>query len=257
MSKNPPLPDMSPENYAEIYEYFENYEINQRVNRLGFAALTTLYRSAMYFVGDADEVIADHVQATGDKPPGSLEFVSTHSTMGDTGAATSLVLHEPFTHLQENTLIPAKKDIFDWPIVKDIVPDLQAIPQLRGFKDEETKLAANEELIGVCTRYIDANGNVFIFGEGGRGDNSVLRPLRTGFARIALGVKDPENLLTVPMAIVYRMPRLKLLPLIVIEEPFSPAGMTHEQIMETTHTRMQSALTQAHQLRTQRYQLAA
>lgn len=237
-------PELVPENYEAIYEYFLNFEPNERIQNMGFWVMNATHGPEIHYLGDADSTVADHLEAGK-----SLILPPNHQSNADTPVLASLVCFEPFQLLRNNTTIPAKAEMFDWPLLGKFFPHMLAHPTFRGkdfAKDEEGQALrelVTAALIQFNIDYIDNGGNVALFPESTRNmeQPGIVQALRQGIARIALGVARPEDLLIVPIGIHYRNNRLKLKPVVVINEPFSPAGMTQDALLERTRNDIQEA----------------
>jgi len=204
----------------------------------------TLYRSEMHYVGDAEETIPAHLQSGG-----SILISPYHQSLADTPTLAGIGCEKPFITLKGTTNIPAKAEMFGWPLVGRFVPHMRAHPTFRGadFAPDDAGQALRKEVghavVALNIDNIDAGGNDAMFGRGTRDKtrSGQAGPLRKGIGRISTGVKNPENLLVVTAGIAYRWYHLRLRPLVVINEPFCPAGMTVEEVVEEAEIRTQEA----------------
>ncbi|HEY4964188.1 MAG TPA: hypothetical protein VIH90_05825 [Candidatus Saccharimonadales bacterium] len=141
-------------------------------------------------------------------------------------------------------------------IIGRFFPHMLAHPAFRSrdFRDDESGVLLRhdviDDLINFNVDHINNGGNIAIFSEATR--NKVnpreVQELKTGIGRITVGVDDPSKLLIVTMAFAYKSERLKLRPLAVVGEPFSPRGMELDEVLKETRERMQAATTEAFDL---------
>ncbi len=245
------LPELIPENHQLIYEYFGNFEPSQRIQKIGFAVMHCLYGSEVHYEGSASTIISEHLSNNG-----RAILSPNHQSNADTPTVAGLVYEKPFELLRNTTIIPAKAEMFDWPLIGKFFPHMLAHPAFRGknFSHDEAgkelRSEVTDNLIQFNIDYINNGGNVAIFSEATRNKNNPqeVQELRQGIARIALGVKRPADLLIITPGIAYKHPRLKLSPLVVVPEPFCPDGMSQQEVLKVTRDRMQKATTQAFDL---------
>jgi len=244
------LPELTPENHEEIYEYFTEFEPNKHIQSLGFYAMHAWSNSDVQYKNSSNETIKTHL-ANG----GSVMLSPNHQCNADTPTVAGLVHSDKdtFGPLKGTTIIPAKAAMFTQPFLGKFIPHMGAHPTFRSkdfSKDEAGQLLQNEvteDLLKFNIEYLNNGGNIALFSEGTRnkGNPREVQKLKTGIARIALGTNDPSRLLIVTMGIAYKQNKLKRRPNIVVNEPFSPSGMTVEELLENTRTRMQLATTEA------------
>lgn len=108
-------------------------------------------------------------------------------------------------------------------------------------------MEVTESLMRFNINKINQGSNLAMFPEGTRNKNSLrdIQPLKSGLARIALGVKDPGNLLVVPLGFAYRKDHPKRSPVAVVPSPISPARFESEELLHATRAAMQEAATEA------------
>ena len=245
------MPELVPEKYEEIYKYFRDFEPNKRLQDFGFAVMHSLYKSEVHYTDESSQTIQDHL-ADG----GSLILSPNHQSNADTPTIAGLACEDTFAAIKGTTIIPAKADMFGWPILGKFFPHMMAHPVFRSkdFSDDTNgRLLRNEvvnNLINFNIDHINKGGNIAIFPEATRNkvNPSEVRKLKKGIGRIAVGVDDPSKLLIATMGFAYRLKHLKLRPLVVIGEPFSPTGMVQDEVLEETRRRMQIATTEAFEL---------
>lgn len=248
------IPPLQPENYQEIYQAFGDLRPNPRTQKLGFAVMHLAYKSQVHYEHQADQIIKHHLQAGG-----SVIIAPNHQSNADTPTVGGLAYEDCFSGLAGATTAPGKADMFTWPVLgKYVFPHLLIHPTFRGkdfTADEPGQLLrkqVTDRLLQFNVDFINRGGNVALFPEGTRNKDNPrhIQKIRGGIAHIALGVEDPVRTLIVPMGFAYRSPRLHLRPLVVVAEPFSPAGLMHDDILHKTGTAMQSAVDQAFDLTT-------
>lgn len=244
------IPELTPENHVEIYEYFNDFEPNKHIQNLGFYAMHAWSNSDVQYKNNSNETIKTHLTNGG-----SVMLSPNHQCNADTPTVAGLVHSDKdtFGPLKGTTIIPAKAAMFTQPFLGKFIPHMGAHPTFRSKdfrKDETGQLLQNEvteDLLKFNIDHLNNGGNIALFSEGTRnkGNPREVQKLKTGIARIALGTDDPSRLLIVTMGIAYKQNKLKRRPNIVVNEPFSPSGMTVEQLLDNTRTRMQKATTEA------------
>jgi len=96
----------------------------------------------------------------------------------------------------------AKAPLFRTPVVSWFVRAFGSIPVERRI-DPGADLNRNREMFARVRRHLSAGGAVALFPEGTSHSDPRLRPLKSGAARIALGVQSAEPLRIQPVGLVY------------------------------------------------------
>ena len=239
---------LNPQNYAQIYNTFEKFEPNPTVQRLGFLAMSKLYESELVFKNGSDEIIENHLNNGG-----NLILTPNHQSNADIPTVAALAHTKTFDKLRGNTIIPAKVDMFKWPLVGRFIPHMQAHPTFRSkdFDDSHysriLKMEVTESLMRFNINKINKGSNLAMFPEGTRNQKNLrdVQPLKSGLARIALGVKDPSNLLIVPLGFSYRKDHPKRSPVAVVPSPISPQGFDDKELLQVTRAMIQEAVSEA------------
>ena len=247
--------EIVPANHVAIYEKFTDYPVNKAIQNLGFAAMHAAFRCTVQYVGDTEAVISEHTDAHK-----SLILAPNHHRNEDTPTLASMVYEPPFKSLKGKTIIPAKAELFKNPLTRWFIPHMMAHPAFRakdfaGLEyEQELRAQTRDALLKINIDHIDNGGSIGLFPESTRNrlDPRVIQPLRRGIAEIARNVDDPDSVLIVPMGFWYKKTVgkgvLRLKPYVVVEEPFSPLFMTKDEVLQKTHSRIQSATLQAHDI---------
>ncbi len=242
---------ISPENHEKIYEHFANIEINKKLQSIGFFAMHLLYKSDVYYENNSDEKIHSHLSNGG-----SVILAPNHQSLADTPTIAGLVYEDAFKPLKGTTIIPAKAEMFIWPLVGRFIPHMLAHPAFRSksFDDipegKTMRDAATNNLINFNIDHLNNGGHCAIFSESTRNRNNPkeVRDLKTGIARIAMGVKNRDSLAIIPMGFAYRIKSLHLRPLVVAGEPIITTGMNQEEILDSAKDSIQEVTTKAFEL---------
>ena len=249
------MPEIAPENYEAVYQYFETFEPNLRIQNLGFAVMHAMYSSEVHYQNGMDSRIHSHL-AVG----GNVILAPNHQSNADTPTIAGLVYEEPFELLRNTTNIPAKADMFEWPVLGKFFPHMRAHPTWRKVDFPDTpegkvlRDAATDRLILLNIEGLDHGENAALFTQATRKKKQphVIEEIKPGIARISIGAKDPDKLLIVAMGFAYKFVHIKntvkLRPVVVVPEPFCPAGMNQERILYETKRRIQVATTRAFEL---------
>jgi 1-acyl-sn-glycerol-3-phosphate acyltransferase len=245
------MPELKPENYEQIYEYFEEFEPSKRIQDIGFGLMHAAYGSEMHYQADSYGTISKHLGEGG-----SVILAPKHQSNADTPTIAGLVYEEPFKFMRGTTIIPAKASMFEWPLLGKFFPHMLAHPAFRSkdFADtnggKELRAAVTSRLIDLNIGHLNQGGNNAIFVEGTRdkANPDQVKQIKSGIGRIAVGAKDPSSVLIVPVGIAYQTKRPKLRPIIVVEEPFSPKNMLQEDVTELTRYGLQKATSKAFRL---------
>lgn len=130
------------------------------------------------------------------------------------GGACVFVLNHPnalvdpvfiLCHAPRRVSFLAKEPLFRMPVIGSLVRALEAIPVYRR-QDEGADTARNHETFTLARALLKRGGSIAICPEGVSHSDTKLRPLKTGAARIALGVaaQDPGlDLKIVPAGLYY------------------------------------------------------
>ncbi len=239
---------LNPENHIEIYDEFDKFEAVKVIQNLGFFVMHTLYSSKVEFTNDSKEQINHHIRNRG-----SVILAPNHQSLADTPTIASLVYEDTFSPLKGTTIIPAKAEMFDWPLLGRFFPHMLAHPAFRAknfSKDAEGTLLrkqVTEELISFNINHLNKGGHSAIFAESTRNKKSPrdVQELKSGIGRIALGVDNPNNLLIVPLGFAYKLNKLKLMPSVVVGDPITPVSLNQEQLLHKTRSNIQDATIKA------------
>ncbi len=113
----------------------------------------------------------------------------------------------------------AKAPLFRMPVIGWLCRRFEAIPVHRR-QDTGSDPAQNRETFETARRILQRGGAIAIFPEGTSHDDSRMRPLKTGAARIALGTGEPIRI--VPASIYYRAKQtFRSVALLYFGEPFA------------------------------------
>jgi 1-acyl-sn-glycerol-3-phosphate acyltransferase len=130
------------------------------------------------------------------------------------GGACVFVLNHPnalvdpvfiLCHAPRRVSFLAKEPLFRMPVIGSLVRAMEAIPVYRK-QDEGADTARNRETFTLARSLLRRGGSIAICPEGTSHSDTKLRPLKTGAARIALGViaQDPTlDLKIVPAGLYY------------------------------------------------------
>ncbi len=244
-------PELVPGNHEAIFEFYRAFEPNQKIQRFGFALMHAVYRSEVHYDADAASAIREHLEGGG-----SLIVAPNHQSNADTPTIGGLIYEDAFALLRDNVIAPGKASLFRWPILGKFLEHMGVHPTFRGkdYQDDEEgqllRKTVADSVVGLNIDYVNNGGSIAIFPEGtrNRGNPLEIQKLRTGIGNIAVGVEDPANVLIVPMGFAYRWQHVKLSPVVVVNEPFSPESMTRDQVLAETQTRIQSATIEAFDL---------
>lgn len=132
-----------------------------------------------------------------------------------------------FTLAPRPVSVLAKEPLFRMPVLGRMVRAMGAIPVERR-QDPGADLAKNRDMFARVRAHLAAGGAVALFPEGTSHSDPRLRPLRTGAARIALGVRAGLPLQIQPVGLFYTAKeRFRSAALVFFGEPFtiSPAPL--------------------------------
>jgi 1-acyl-sn-glycerol-3-phosphate acyltransferase len=114
----------------------------------------------------------------------------------------------------------AKAPLFRTPIVSWFVRAFGSIPVERRM-DPGADLTRNREMFARVRRHLSAGGAVALFPEGTSHSDPRLKPLKSGAARIALGVQSAEPLRIQPVGLIYTAKEtFRSSALVAFGEPF-------------------------------------
>lgn len=240
--------ELVPTKHEAIYAQFDDYSPNRVVQAMGFAAMRAVYRSEVYYRGNADQSVRSHLEEGG-----SVIVAPNHQSNADTPTIGGLIYEPAFELVRGKVIAPGKASLFRTPLLGRFFADMGVHPTFRSkdfTKDEsgqELREAVTDSIIRLNVRHIDGGGSVAIFPEGTRnkGNPREIQKLRRGIGIIATSVEDPDQVRVVTMGFAYRAPRLHLRPIVVVNEPFNPVGMTVDEILGETHERITSATSEA------------
>lgn len=99
----------------------------------------------------------------------------------------------------------ARSGLFRNPLLRPILGLIQAVPIYRRRPGQEQASAANEDSFRRCHEYLDAGRVILIFPEGQSHSDPMLRPLKTGAARLAIGFHERRGVLpaVVPVGLTF------------------------------------------------------
>jgi glycerol-3-phosphate O-acyltransferase/dihydroxyacetone phosphate acyltransferase len=115
----------------------------------------------------------------------------------------------------------AKAPLFRTPVVSWFVRAFGSIPVERRI-DPGADLTRNREMFARVRRHLAAGGALALFPEGSSHSDPRLKPLKSGAARIALGVRSTEPLRIQPVGLVYTAKEtFRSSALVAFGEPFA------------------------------------
>lgn len=97
-----------------------------------------------------------------------------------------------FVSLPRRVSFLAKSTLFAIPVLGRLIRAFEALPVYRGI-DSNGDLTGNLETFKACRQFLSDNRCVAIFPEGISHDETKLKPVRTGAARIALGAVGVQD----------------------------------------------------------------
>lgn len=97
-----------------------------------------------------------------------------------------------FVSLPRRVSFLAKSTLFEIPVLGRLVRAFEALPVFRRI-DTKGDLAGNLETFNSCRRFLNDNRCIAIFPEGISHDETMLKPVKTGAARIALGAAGVQD----------------------------------------------------------------
>jgi len=126
-----------------------------------------------------------------------------------------------FTMFPRPVSVLAKEPLFRMPIIGRLVRAMGSIPVERR-QDPGADLRKNHEMFAKVRERLAAGDAVALFPEGTSHSDPRLRPLRTGAARIALGVSSPLPVQIQPVGLFYTAKeRFRSAALVYFGEPFA------------------------------------
>lgn len=163
------------------------------------------------------------------------------------GGACVFVLNHPnalvdpvfiLCHAPRRVSFLAKEPLFRMPVIGALVRALDSIPVYRK-QDEGADTARNRETFAHARRLLRGGGSIAICPEGVSHSDTKLRPLKTGAARIALGVasQDPTlDLKIVPAGLYYTAKTaFRSAALLHFGEPFKVEAVALDADGEPSH----------------------
>jgi glycerol-3-phosphate O-acyltransferase/dihydroxyacetone phosphate acyltransferase len=145
-----------------------------------------------------------------------------------------------FTLSPRPVSVLAKEPLFRMPVLGSLVRAMGSIPVERR-QDPGADLAKNREMFARVRAHLAAGGAVALFPEGTSHSDPRLRPLRTGAARIALGVPARRPLQIQPVGLFYTAKeRFRSAALVSFGEPFAVAPVPLDPHGEPPGDRVQA-----------------
>ena len=134
----------------------------------------------------------------------------------------------------------AKAPLFRIPLVGWLVRSAGSIPVQRR-QDPGADLSKNREMFGRVRAHLAAGGAVALFPEGTSHSDPRLKPMKTGAARIALGVSAPTPLRIQPVGLFYTDKRtFRSAALVYIGESFEVSPAPLDELGEPPADRVQA-----------------
>ena len=195
-------PPVTIDTIPEVYEYYVNNPVDERVTRFGYGAFSAIFRSHVsLWSEDAEQYIEDSL-ADGKQ----FILAANHLNTYDQFLLSSLTYKVPSLEpLIGNTFIPAKTDLFQNSWLRWMVEQLGAIPAYRGkdFKDraDPRRVISKDGLLDISTMRIDFGQNMGIYPEQTRNKHEPHRvqELRRGIGEIACMTIANKDLIILPV----------------------------------------------------------
>lgn len=206
-------PEISVENYDEIYNYYAKSNTHPRFAKFGHGVMGLVYRPEASFEPGAEDQIAAHFQEGG-----SMIVASNHVNIHDQFSVAALAGREDvLSPLIGNTIIPAKVSLFKYPGLRYLVEGMGSVPTFRhkdvvsnppqpGDQEKlKMKQSADMRLIRLMTGALETGRNIAIFPEGTRNaDNPArLQKIQRGVGVIAHAAGRKANVAILPVGLSY------------------------------------------------------
>lgn len=251
------MPKMQPDNYEEIYKYFQEFQPNPIKQDRFFRAMHRLFPATVSYEGGAGKQIQSHLSGGG-----SIILAPNHIANPDSLVIASIAVSQPyFEGIKGSTTIPGKEGLFRVPGLGEIIQHIPCHPAFRGksFKEYDDSSSLKDRvgsaLVQFNIDYINNGGHVAIFSEGrvNKDNPREVQKMMRGIGRIATGVDDPTNLLIVPMGIAYGLCAgpIHLEPFVHVGEPFGVQNMNADDVVGQTRTSLQPLVDRAFKLAAQ------
>ncbi len=262
-------PPVNIDTIPEVYEYYRDNPVNERVTRFGYGAFSAVFRSNVsLWSEDADQYL-EHRLAEGKQ----LILAANHLNTYDQFLLSSLTFKVPsFKPLIGSTFIPAKTNLFQNRPLRWAVEQLGAIPAYRGkdFKDrnDPRREVSKSGLLNVSRERMDNGQSMGIYPEQTRNRHEPHRvqELRRGIGEIACMTSANPNVIILPVGNVVgtKKPSSRTLPKVLdgirnelydfrnsrhayihIGEPIEGPFSSPEEIMDKLAPAMQASVDEA------------
>lgn len=199
---NPNKPPVSIENIPEVYEHYQDNDIDPRITRFGYATFSAIFKTHVsLWSEDADEYLSGQIS-----DGKQLILASNHLNAFDQSLLSPLTLMvESLEPLIGTTFIPAKINLFQNRQLRWAVEHLGAIPAYRG-KDFDDRLdprreIAKEGLLATSIERMNRGQHMGIYPEQTRNrrDPHTVQQLRRGIGEIAFRTTANPNIMILPV----------------------------------------------------------
>jgi 1-acyl-sn-glycerol-3-phosphate acyltransferase len=239
-------PEISLENYEEVYKYYGEHQPNKLALKGLHAALSALYHPHIQYAEGAKERTAKLLDSDY-----RLILASNHLHMFDQLPIGGAMHKQPLKPIVGNTTILSKPSYFENRLLRPALDACGAIPIFRekDSADRAQQMQSTHRALDTVGEKLQSGGHLIIFPEGTRNtdDPEHLAKLQAGIGHIA--VQADKNHIPVgilPIGLWYGDDKNhSLFPEIYINSPIEPPFESPNQVVQALTESMADSLAQA------------
>lgn len=246
-------PEVTLENYEQVYDYYLDYDQPKLGAKLGHGAMALFFKPHVEYAPDAEQLVGHYLESPDIR--GVVAF--NHLSDKDQYVLSAMAHREPvFKSLIGNTFVQSKEPLFHHPnkfirpFLRRGVDIMGAVPAFRKKDVDKSKTElrrmATARLLDISVRKLRSGKNMAVFPEGTRNDidPEVVQPLRTGIATVVGSVSLTNEVGIIPVGFTYEHDKRR--PDIYIESPALVREIGIDNLLPWLQNSLQSAVDNAH-----------
>lgn len=242
------IPQITPENYKQVYEETRQLKISRGLTRLGHLVTRAALRPNTTWGEGVEDRAKEHI-----RNGGQVLLIANHTCSADIPVLPALLLKEPtLRSMIGNTSIISKPENVKNPVVRYIFHKLGLVQLMRAKEmsgmDKDSRASALDEFNKTIAKRANEGGHVTGYGEGTRNEGNPFKVqgVHTGFFHAVLSSEVADNFMILPVGIGYGEKRHKFdfNAHVRIGEPILMSEVSAPtELAELVHANLQEAVT--------------
>ena len=250
-------PEVTLENFEQVYDYYLDYQQPRWGARLGHWAMSKMFQPSVEYIAGAEDLIDESINSKDVR----TVIIMNHLTDQDQYVISSMITDEEvFKPMIGNTFIQAKEPLFHHPnrllrpLLRRGVDVMGAVPAFRkkdigDDANSQLRRDATARLIDVSVEKLRRSGYMAMFPEGTRNKNDPkkVQEFKSGLSSVVGGVAMTHRVNIIPIGFTYQMDGQSLgrHPHIAVGEPLTYSDFDESSFLEDLQGCLQTVVDSA------------